>query len=248
MFCPLGGRWTGIVTCRLTGSGSLSVLTQRFVIKLFFWRKNQNLPEWKQPNLPVCVRVCVCQVLLPALMLTAAKDHVLLPALTVGMEEMVRRATTDCSVLADYYGMEAAAVVYQLIDWLIGRSPTWVELTSRTADTGLRWRDQRRRTRSWYRGSKRRTARRHLNCEGWRKWRKEGWKERRKEGKLKCLCLLIDSNKTFTLETGVFWSWPCLPGLTKNLNRGRFENLQTEKYSKTLQIEVCEVKQKKLLV
>lgn len=56
------------------------------------------------------VCVCVCQVLLPALMLTAGKDEVLLPALTVGMEEMVR------SVLTDYYGMEAAAVVYQLIN------------------------------------------------------------------------------------------------------------------------------------
>lgn len=64
----------------------------------------------------MCLCVCVHQVLLPALMLTAAKDHVLLPALTVGMEEMVRRATTNRSVLADYYGMEAAVVVYQLID------------------------------------------------------------------------------------------------------------------------------------
>lgn len=39
-------------------------------------------------------------MLLPALMLTAGKDHVLLPAFTKGMEELVRRGEAESSVVA----------------------------------------------------------------------------------------------------------------------------------------------------
>lgn len=107
---------------------------------------------------------------MPTMMLTAGKDPVLLPSFTKGMEDSVRNKSIDTVIWAinGYWKL----IWYLLfINW---RCQTWPGDTSKSVDTGHRWKSRQRPTKSWYPGLKRRTRRLKVvlwlpNCEEGRK-------------------------------------------------------------------------------
>lgn len=101
-------------------------------------------------------------------MVTAGKDQVLLPAFSKGMEDLVRKSRKEKQHDDQSLEMNLMSVFIDHRSW------TWAEDTSRTVDTGRRWKDQLRLTASWYHGFKKHTRRLEVlpwppNCEGGRR-------------------------------------------------------------------------------
>lgn len=136
--------------------------------------------------------LCACQLKIPALMVTAGKDEILVPALSKGMEDLVSKAEKQQHDSQSPPDNRRWTCMRLFSD---RRSRTWAEDTSRSVDTGLRWKGPQRPTESWYRGWKKHTRRpeeslRRPNCEG-----------RRKSGSL---CVEFEQNKTFILPLASF--------------------------------------------